>query len=525
VTRVFAALKWRLLLNGLFRTRLGWLAAVGAVFGLGLSVVVALGAESAASEASSALAFRAAGLGTYLVVFSAWVFGPLLVGVDETVDPTRLALVPLTRRELLGGLVTASVIGFGPVAAAIVFAGVVVGFVQAGGNALFVVAAVVVGFAMALTASRALATLLTRVQRSRRGRDISVIVAAFVGAGLWLGTQLAPHLSSSAERQLFDVLRWTPPGIVGQAIVDAGNGELAAAALGIVVGAAFVVLFGWAWIAGVERLLVDSGAAVSHVRTGVTSTRERAAWLRGGELRASARKELRYLVRSPARRSATLVAVALGTGFVLLQVLQRPGTPGSHAVLLAPLGGFFAVSAVNNQLGHDGASLWLEVTAGGPRRAELLGRGISWLPALVGPSIPVAIVVGAISGGWSYVPLGIALAIAVAGVPLGVGSYMSVVAPIIVPDDSNPFTNRNANTGQGCLVGFVALIALVLDAFLLVPVAVAVVVAADHLPALALTIAGIALYAAGVWAAGSTLAIRRLRGREPELLVALSPRV
>jgi ABC-2 type transport system permease protein len=524
VIRIFAALKWRLVLNGLFRTRLGFLGVVGAVFGFGFAGVLALGIAATARAPSSATEFRAAGLGTYLALFGAWVFGPLLVGVDETVDPNRLALVPLTGRDLRHGLVAASLIGFGPSAAAIVLAGVVVGFASADGDGVLVVVATVVGFAFALTCSRALATGLARVQRSRRGRDISVVVAALTGAALWLGTQLAPNLSSSTQEKLFDALQYTPPGIVGQAIVDAGSGRTVAALVGIVLGAGFVVLATWAWVAGASRLLVDSGAAVSHV--GARSAAVAGdAWLRGSAALVSARKELRYLVRSPARRSATIVAIALGTGFVLFQVLQR-GDPGPYTVLLAPLGGFFAVSSINNQLGHDGASVWLEVVAGGPRRAELVGRSVSWLPALVAPSACVAIALGVVSGGWSLVPFAVLLAAAIAGVPLGVGTFMSVLAPIVVPDDSNPFTNRNANTGQGCLAGVVALAALLLDALLLLPVVVAVVLAADAgLPALALTIVPIALYAVAVWAAGATLAARRLRGREPELLVALSPRI
>jgi hypothetical protein len=165
------------------------------------------------------------------------------------------------------------------------------------------------------------------------------------------------------------------------------------------------------------------------------------------------------------------------------------------------------------------------VVAGGPRHAELVGRGVSWLPALVVPSTCVAVVLGAVTGAWSWVPFAIGLAIAIAGVPLGVGTLMSVFAPIVVPDDSNPFTNRNANTGQGCLAGIVALIALLLDALLLAPVVVVVVLAARAgLPALGAALVPIALYAVGAWAAGATLAGRRLRGREPELLVALSPR-
>jgi ABC-2 type transport system permease protein len=521
VIRVFAALKWRLLLNAWFRTRLGILAFVGAVLGFGLAGLGALGAASVARNPESALAFRAAGLGTYTVVFALWVFGPLLVGVDETVDSTRLALVPLTRRDLRNGLVTASLLGFGPIASGIVLLGVLLGFMTDGFAGVLVVAAVVVGFVMGLTASRALATVLARAQRSRRGRDITVIAGALTGAAIWFATQIAPHLHSSSERRLFDVLRWTPPGLIGQAIVDASSGRLGVAALGIAGGLAWCALFGWAWIDGVTRLLVDTGASTrrddAHVESG-------APLLRGGVTRASIGKELRYLVRSPARRSATLVAAVLGIGFVLLQVLQRAGAPAAGSVLAAPAAGFFAVSSINNQLGHDGASLWLEVVAGGPRRESFVGRAVSWLPAMIVPAIVAAVVLAALSGGWRFVPFAIALAFATAGVPLGVGSVISSIAPIAVPDDANPFTNRSANTGQGCLVGLAAIGALLTNALLLTPVIVAVVMQHDHLTKLAVAVAIAAVYGFVVWNAGVAVALRRVRGREPELVSVLAPR-
>jgi hypothetical protein len=60
---------------------------------------------------------------------------------------------------------------------------------------------------------------------------------------------------------------------------------------------------------------------------------------------------------------------------------------------------------------------------------------------------------------------------------------------------------------------------------LLTPVIAAVVVAqhAGYGPLL-LVLVPIGLWSAAVWALGVTLAARRVRGREPELLTALAPR-
>jgi hypothetical protein len=139
--------------------------------------------------------------------------------------------------------------------------------------------------------------------------------------------------------------------------------------------------------------------------------------------------------------------------------------------------------------------------------------------------VPAALVLAWRSGGWTYVPVAIVLAVAIAGVPLGVGACCSVLAPFRVPDTGSPFANRNANTGQGCVVGLVAMVATACDALLLAPAAIAVVVAHDRGPvALAAAVTGAALWSWGCWWIAIAVAARRVRGREPELLVALAPR-
>ncbi|HEY5013814.1 MAG TPA: hypothetical protein VIK61_14075, partial [Acidimicrobiia bacterium] len=49
------------------------------------------------------------------VLLVAWALLPLLTfGVDETLDPARLQLLPLPRRPLMTGLLLSSLVGFAP---------------------------------------------------------------------------------------------------------------------------------------------------------------------------------------------------------------------------------------------------------------------------------------------------------------------------------------------------------------------------------------------------------------------------
>ena len=523
----FASLKWRLLINGIRRHRSsGTALAFLIVVGGGALLFVAPSVAISARTTDSATVYRSLAIGTYAVIFVTWTLGTTAVGgADETVDPSRLALLPLTRRQLVLGLGVAAVIGTGALATVFVLIGIVAGFAPSGPGAVLVVLAAVVGFVLAISASRTVATLLTQAQRSRRGRDITVLAAALGGATLWLGTQLIGNLNDDATNRLIDVLRWTPPGFVGQSVLEAARGSLLSSSMNLLAAVAWTVLFLVLWALSAGRLLVEQGASLRSAWRSENTGESISAWSRGSEIKAAFGKEVRYLVRSPSRRSVLVLNMVMGTAFTLLQLLQREGQPDG-LVLIAPMAGLlFSLSAIDNQLGYDSAPMWMEVSAGGPRRAQFLGRSASWLPLVALPALPTALVVAALTGGWQYVPVAVALAVAGAGVPLGVGTMISVRAPYPIPDTGKPFSNPYANTGRGCAMGLLVLAALAVDAVLLAP-AVVLVVAAQRVSLLWLcvTVVPVALWSIAIWWIGASEAARYVRGREPELLAALVER-
>ena len=103
LTRVFVGIKLSILRNSFVRDRrlrLGMtvitiLAVVGA--GAGFWRFFTQGHASSA-EASHAMVL------SFTLLFGAWVFGPIVMGgVDDTLDPTRLALLPIRRDEMRRG--------------------------------------------------------------------------------------------------------------------------------------------------------------------------------------------------------------------------------------------------------------------------------------------------------------------------------------------------------------------------------------------------------------------------------------
>ena len=69
----------------------------------------------------------------FTAVFLGWACFPVLgFGSDETLDPTRLALFPLGRRDLMIGLLSASAVGVAPLVTLLALSGSLVGFAPGG---------------------------------------------------------------------------------------------------------------------------------------------------------------------------------------------------------------------------------------------------------------------------------------------------------------------------------------------------------------------------------------------------------
>ncbi len=525
MARYFVRLKLRLIRNGL---RLGSAQVVGLVLslcvalplaGLGFTLLAVVPrAEPDARLPVAVLSFTA--------VFVGWLLAPLLAfGTDDTLDPARLALLPLTRRQLMTGLLAASTIGVVPLAILVALSGAVVGFSPPGPGAVVVVAAVVVELLLCVTASRALVTSLSGFLRSRRARDISVVVSVTLVLVFNLAVQVSGRVLGAADRaavdQLAKVLGWLPPGLVARAAVDAGDGHLLTALGELGLGAAAVVVLLMVWAAALDRLSTTAESA---------TTTTRAPGLFSGILRflprtrsgAVAAKDLRYAWRDP-RRRAGLISVAPVAFLPLASILFSDGGAGPVLVLAALTSAGLVVIQSLNHLGMDGPPYWVNVAAGEDLRADLGGKTLATV--LLGTPLctGVALMIAALTGGWAYVPLVVVLAVGLLLLGTGVSNVVSVLAPQPVPEGTNPWAS--GNTGQGCATGLITLLGMGVMAVLCVPVVIAVVGAlAVWRPGLVAVSLVTVAYGYVLWRAGLAMAARRAEGRLPELLEAISPK-
>jgi ABC-2 type transport system permease protein len=527
VVAAFARLKLVLLRNSLRRSP-------GQVVLTLLSIPLALAAGMAGlfagvvlraiepAEAARAVPVIAAG------VFVCWLISPVMTfASDNTLDPARLVLLPLRARELMAGMAVAAWIGVPPLAT---LGGLALAAAGTGRTPIGLAAALAgaaLTAALSVYASRALATALAGVLRSRRGRDLgNVLMILLAGSGGLVAIALPAALAQEGVyNAVAAVARWTPPGLAYSAGVDASAGRWGLLAADLLVPAATLALVVLGWGRSLAAALVSPGSAASGARGGDVRSlfpRGPGRWIprsRGGAVYA---RELRYSWRSPYRRSMVAMALVVGSFFALSSSVFGGHGGGSGLFAGSYAAGLFALAA-GNALGYEGRSLWLHHTVPGPAAADWAGRIAATITVGMLPVTLASVLSCALGGGWGYLPAALTIGLVVLAAMSAVAAVLSVVFPYPMPDvDSSPFST-SLGGGMRSLVSVAVLLAG--TAVLTLPVlALAVAGRAGWTPGLPLAAVAAPVWAFGLAAAGSRAAGALHDLRAPEVFAIVSPR-
>ncbi|MBX6722365.1 MAG: ABC transporter permease, partial [Dactylosporangium sp.] len=322
----FARLKLRVMRNSLrgqaWRVALFILGGLGGLYLAGVGFVTFL-FSGVADRSEFALLVPVFGGGALVL---GWLFVPLVwTGVDETLDPTRFALLPLPRRTLLSGLLVGALLGIPAIATLITTTGLVAGAALRGGLAAALVQAlgVLLGLLLCVTVSRAVTSAFASLLRARRTRDLAAVVLALLAA--LLGPLQIGIMTAVTGARLEDltriarVLGWTPlgaPYLVGFDVAD-GRVGAAVARLAITV-ATIALLLAW-WSRTLESAMVGhASGGVAQARRGtpggaVAQLYPRLlAWLPRSRFGALIAREVRYWWRDPRRRAGLITIAVVG---------------------------------------------------------------------------------------------------------------------------------------------------------------------------------------------------------------------
>ncbi|MFF4343572.1 transporter [Kitasatospora sp. NPDC001540] len=528
VVRALVALKVRLLLNGLRRSRglaVGYVLGllIGLLFGLSGAVgLVALHGREGAADAAAVLV-------TGLTV--CWAAMPLFFfSSDESADPTRLTVLPLRESALLRGTLLGGLVGPGPLINLLLLVGAAVAAGRGAASAAVAVLAVPLVLLTLVALIRSVGAGNARLLSSRRGKDFAIfgglLFAVLAQAGN-LGLQSTLNGSGrgvdlSVLHPYASVVRWIPPVAAIDAVRSAGEGAYAVAAGQLLLTAGLLALLLRWWLRSLRELMVSGDSSTLLETSSAASARAEGLWrlLPEGRVGTVAQRHLRYAWREPRSKAAVFTGIGMTAVFAVLSVVQ-----GWGSVYVIAIGGMMLGLQSGNLFGMDGSGFWMVAATLGTRRDardELRGRVL----AIALYAVPVLLLFGppvaALTGDWADLAPALGLALAALGTALGLGCVLSVLAPYALPADGNPM--RNAAPGQNGAVMLNAFGSMVGVAVLCLPVgALLGFLLLGHRPAWPLLPAG-ALYGAGLALLGIRLASGRLLGRAPEILAKVIER-
>ncbi|MFD4764768.1 transporter [Streptomyces niveus] len=521
---VFVRLKLSLLRNGL-RQSSGRTAAyvVSVVFALLIAAGQLLGLILLrGNDGAATLAVFLTGL-----VALGWAMLPLFFpSGDETLDPSRLVMLPLRPQALIGALLAASVVGIGPLFTLCLVLGSSIAVAH--GAAAVVVSVVVVPLALlvCVALSRAVAAANIRLLTSRKGRDLAVLSGLVIAVGVQFVNFGVQRLSEagglSALDPVADVVRWLPPASAIGAVDSVSDGAYGQAAVQLLLSlAALAGLLYWWQRSLVKLMTAPDGSTITAA--GGPARKESASGLGRllpeGRTGTVMRRSLLYVWRDPKTKAAWITSLAIGLIVPLVNALQ-----GNGSIYLACFAAGMLGIQMYNQFGQDTSAFWMvALTISSTRDAylELRARAFALLLITLPYSALVTIGTAALLGDWRALPDALGLSFALLGAMMATGALASARFPYSIPQDSG---YKNVAPGQAGLAWISILGGMLGGAVLCAPV-IALTIALHVSGADAWTWVvlptGTAYGALIAWA-GIRLAAPRTASRLPEILSAVS---
>ncbi|MCJ1681475.1 transporter [Streptomyces sp. APSN-46.1] len=451
LTPVFVRLKLSLLKNGLkgsSKRKAAYLLTLAFALVVGFFVTLGLAMLHGNARAGTVVVLLAA------VLALGWSFMPLFFpSGDETLDPSRLVMLPLRPRPLVRALLASSLVGIGPLFTLCLATGSAIAVARGAAGAVAAVLAVPLLLLGCVALARAVATANVRLLTSRKGRDLALLSGLLIAVG--------GQLANFATQRLFEdgglarlepveeVVRWLPPATAVGMVDSASEGSYGIAAAQLVLSLAAPALLLWFWERSLTKLMVSpDGSTIAAAEPGKDRAPGTGLWslLPGGRTGAAMQRTLRYVVRDPKTKSAWVTALAIGLIVPVFNALQ-----GTGSVYLACFGASMLGVQMYNQFGQDTSAFWMVAqTISTPREAyeELRARAYALALVTVPYTLLITLVTARLVGNWVDFPAATGLALALLGSMLCTGALTSARFPYSIPTDG---AFKNVAPGQGGL--------------------------------------------------------------------------
>jgi ABC-2 type transport system permease protein len=531
-TRHFAGLKLRVLRNGMRGSTvriLTFILSILATLYFGFAGFLIFAVPGFVDSATGAEIV--AGVGGSALVFG-WMFLPLVFfGVDETLDPARFALLPLSRRTLVTGLLAAALLGLPSIATLLMSTGLVAGAGSLGGWPAAGAAAVgvVLGLVLCVAISRAVTSAFATALRSRKTRDLAAVL--LTGVAALLGPiQLALMNNSqdanwSTVQQVARILGWTPLGAAYTLGVDVAAGRAWTVPIKLLIVGASIAALLWWWSRSLESAMVGArgSAGAAPATSGPTGRSVELLiprplrWLPRNRFGALVARDARLWWREARRRASLITVGVIGVVMPVIFISNDSASTWLPSFSMAFVGLMGALNLAN-QFGFEGTAYATNMIAGVPGRTELHSRALGLSVYMVPALVILAVVTGARRDP-AWIPALLGAALAAYGVGVALATLASVVGAYAMPDTSNPFA---ISSGGGVLKSLLSFAVLLGSGVATVPYLLIALATDDAWLWLALPV-GLA-YGGGAYWLGLRLSAAILDRRMPELLATVNPR-
>ncbi|MGW5676057.1 transporter [Streptomyces sp. NPDC003860] len=474
---IFVRLKLSLLRNGLRQStkrKRAFVTALVATLLFALLQLLGLAAMRGHDHAAAVTVLFAG------VVALGWTVMPLFFASgDETLDATRLVMLPLRPRPLVAALTTASLVGIGPLFTLCVLLGSVIALAHGPAAWAAALVAVPLTLLVCVTLARAVAAANIRLLTSRKGRDLALLSGLVIAVGIQFVNFGFQRLSStdvdlSALDPAAAVVRWVPPASALGAVDSVSEGSYGTAVAQLALSAAALYgLLAW-WRASLGRLMTSPdgstiAAAGPRARAARSSSDATESALLHrlfprGRTAAVMQRSLRYFWRDPKTKAGLVSTLAIGLLIPIFNAAQ-----GVESVYFASFATGMLGFQMYNQFGQDTSAFWMVMqTLATPRDAyeELRARALALLLVALPYTVVAVVTVAAFVGDRQGLPSALGLSLAVLGAMVGTGALASARRPYTIPQDS---AYKNVAAGQGALAWTSLLSGAVVSALVCAP--------------------------------------------------------
>ncbi|WP_328538193.1 transporter [Streptomyces sp. NBC_00344] len=444
---------------------------------------------------------------------------------DETLDPSRLVMLPLRPEPLVRALLVASLVGTGPLFTLCLVLGSAIAVASGPAAVLVAVVAVPLAVLVCVALARAVAAANVRLLTSRKGRDLAVLSGLLIAVGIQVVNFGAQRLGRAGGLAALDpagdVLRWLPPASAIGAVDSASRGSYGQMAGQLLIAGGCLALLLRAWRRTLVRLMTSpDGSTLAAAVPGRRATASGIPrFLPGGRTGTVMLRTLRYIWRDPKTKAAWITSLAIGLIVPLFNSLQGSGSVYFSCFAAGMLG-----IQMYNQFGQDTSAFWTVAQTISSERdayAELRARALALLVITLPYTGLVTVVTAGLLDNWTALPEAMGLAFALLGAMLGTGAVTSARFPYSIPQES---AHKNVAPGQAGLAWISIFGGMVSAALLCAPVIALLItlhVTGEEGWLWTLLPLGTAYGALATWL-GLRVAAPQAAARLPEILTAVS---